>query len=109
MRNQVQAGVNLTIATPYDVLSGGGVLLNSLFGVAAEEAASGTTVDIVTEGVFTLPKLTTDAFAVGARVYWDDVNRRVTATAAGNTLIGVATAMAINPSPTVNVRLNGSF
>ena len=44
-----------------------------------------------------------------ARVYWDNTNKVVTATAGSNTLIGVATLAALAATPTVHVRLNASF
>jgi predicted RecA/RadA family phage recombinase len=109
MRNHVQAGTNLTLAAPYDVPSGGGVLIGSIFGVAAGNADSGAEVDIVTEGVFTLPKVSALAISVGDRLYWVDADKVVSKTASGNTLVGVAVSAAANPSGTVDVRLNGSF
>ena len=109
MQNYVQKGENLTIAAPYDVASGGGVKAGLIFGVAAYDALSGADVDLVTVGVFDLPKVSTDVFAVGAAVYWDNTAKLVTSTASGNTKIGVAVTAAANPSGTVNVRLNGTF
>ena len=109
MQNYVQKGENLTIAAPYDVASGGGVKAGLIFGVAACDALSGADVDLVTVGVFDLPKVSTDVFAVGAAVYWDNTAKLVTSTASGNTKIGVAVTAAANPSGTVNVRLNGTF
>lgn len=110
MKNYVQAGNNLTLtAAPYAVESGDGALVGSIFGVCASDAESGDEVDIVTVGVFTLPKTSALAFAVGDKVYWDDGDRECNATASGNTLIGVAVSAAVNPSATVTVRLNGSF
>jgi len=109
MQNYVQKGENLTIAAPYDVASGGGVKAGLIFGVATADALSGADVDLVTVGVFDLPKVSTDVFAVGAAVYWNDTTKLVTSTASGNTKIGVAVTAAANPSGTVNVRLNGTF
>jgi predicted RecA/RadA family phage recombinase len=61
------------------------------------------------EGVWTMAKTSAQAWTVGARIYWDDTAKLCTTTATSNTLIGVATAIAANPSSTGNVRLNGSF
>ena len=36
--------------------------------------------------------LATDAFALGAKVYWDNANNRFTTTAAGNRFAGVVTS-----------------
>lgn len=109
MQNYVQKGENLTIAAPDDVASGGGVKAGLIFGVAAGDAMSGADVDLVTVGVFDLPKVSTDVFAVGAAVYWNDTTKLVTSSASGNTKIGVAVTAAANPSGTVKVRLNGTF
>ncbi len=109
MKNYIQKGENLTLAAPYGVTSGGGVKTGLIFGVAAGDALSGADVDLVTEGVFDLPKVSTDVFAVGAAVYWDDTAKLMTSTTSGNTKIGVAVLAAANPSGTVKVRLNGTF
>ena len=109
MKNYVQKGENLTLTAPYAVASGAGVKIGLIFGVAAGAAASGASVDVVTEGVFTLPKVSTDVFAVGAAVYWDDTAKLITSTTSGNTKVGVAVTAAANPSGTGNVRLNGAF
>lgn len=109
MKNFVQAGSNLTIPTPHAVTAGHGVKLGGIFGVAVGSAASGSTVDIATFGVYDLAKVTAETFAIGAAVYWDDSEGLVTSTATDNTKIGVAVAVAGNPSASVKVRLNGTF
>ncbi len=109
MKNYVQAGVNLTLNAPYGVSSGDGALIGSIFGVAASDADNGAECDFVTEGVFTLPKESTDDIAIGAPVYWDDTAKVITVdSAAGvNYFVGVAVTAAGNPSASVNVRLAG--
>jgi predicted RecA/RadA family phage recombinase len=109
MKNYVQKGENLTLPAPYDVASGGGVKSGLIFGVAAGDALSGADVDLVTVGVFDLPKVSTDVFNIGAAVYWNDTTKLVTTTTSGNTKVGVAVTAAPNPSGSVNVRLNGTF
>ncbi len=109
MKNYIKKGENLTLAAPYAVTSGGGVKAGLIFGVAAGTAESGADVDLVTRGVFDLAKVSTDVFAVGAAVYWDDTAKLMTSTTSGNTKIGVAVVAAANPSGTVAVRLNGTF
>ncbi len=107
--NFVQQGSVLTLTAPYALSSGDGFKVGSILAVAAADAASGATVEGITEGVFTLPKLSTGVVAVGDQLYWDDTNKEVTLTDISNTLIGVATTAAGNGVTTVNVRLNGSF
>lgn len=42
-----------------------------MFGIASADAASGAPVVLAVEGVCELAKVSTDAFTVGERVYWD--------------------------------------
>lgn len=108
-KNFLNPGKNLTVPAPTNVMSGAGVIVGSIFGVAAGGALSGEDLDLFVEGVFELPKVSALAIAVGDRVYWDATAKLVNKTASGNTLIGVAVAAAANPSGTASVRLNGSF
>lgn len=110
MKNYVSDGENITVAAPAALNSGDGVLVGSLFGVASRTVASGAQVAIVVEGVFTLPKVGSQAWTVGAKVYWDAANNRCTTVATGNTLIGVATAAVAGGAgdTTGTVRLNGT-
>lgn len=109
MKNYVQKGEVLTLVAPYAVVSGGGLLVGSIFAVASGDAANGAPVEGVTCGVFDLPKTSAQAWTVGAKVYWDNTNKVATTTVTSNTLIGVAVADAANPSAIGRVRLNGTF
>jgi len=109
MKNYVQEGDTITIAAPYDVLSGKGLLVGSIFGVASFDALSGASVEAQIEGVFDLAKVSAQAWTVGALIYWDDTAKAATTTVGTNKLIGVALAAAANPSATGRVRLNGAF
>ena len=109
MKNYVQKGENLTIPAPYNVTSGGFLKSGLIMGVASGDALSGADVDVVTVGVFDLPKVSTDVFAVGAAVYWDNTAKLMTSTTTSNTKCGVAVKAAASPSGSVNVRLNGTF
>ena len=109
MKNYVQKGENITVTAAAAATSGEGVLVGSLFGIAAGDAAIGKDLDLVTVGVFTMPKVATVSFTVGAPVYWDDTAKLVTTDddTGNNPEIGLAVTAAANPSGTVNVRLNG--
>jgi len=111
MKNYVQPGNTLTLTAPYDVASGDGLLVGSIFGVAAGDAESGATVEAALTGVFDLTKVGSQAWTVGAKVYWDDTNKCCTTVATDNTLIGVAVeAVAGGAGDTIGrVRLNGTF
>lgn len=111
MKNYVQPGNTITLTAPYDVASGDGLLVGSIFGVAAGDAANGKTVEAALIGVFDLTKAASQAWAAGDKVYWDNTAKVATKTASGNTAIGVATeAVGGGASDTIGrVRLNGSF
>lgn len=106
MKNYIQPGNQITVAAPELIASGDGVLIGALFGVANGDAPSGQPLVLSTVGVFTLPKKTTDAIAVGAALYWDADESEVTVTATDNTRIGHAVTAAGNPSARVAVRLS---
>lgn len=93
MKNYIQPGGIIEITSAGAITSGSGVLINSLFGVAVSAAAgAGEKVSLATEGVFTLPKVGTQAWEVGVRVYWDGPNDRLTTTAGSLKQVGVAVA-----------------
>ena len=109
MKNFIQRGEIITLAAPYDVASGAGLLVGAIFGVATSAALSGAAVEVAVCGVFELPKTSAQAWAAGAKVYWDDSAKVVTTVSTDNVFIGVAVAAAANPSSTGLVRLNGAF
>lgn len=111
MKNYVQPGNTITLTAPYAVASGEGLLVGSVFGVASGAAALGEIVEAALVGVFDLTKVGSQAWTVGARIYWDDTNKRCTTVSTDNTLIGVAVeAVASGAGDTIGrVRLNGSF
>ena len=109
MQNWIQPGDVITVTAPTGgVSSGDGVLIGSLFGVAATDAAETEETEIRTTGVVELPKVSTDVVAVGDKLYWDAAQKLLTVTDTANTLVGVAVTAAGNPSATVRVRLNGA-
>jgi predicted RecA/RadA family phage recombinase len=88
MKNFIASGATLTITAGADIASGAGVLAGGLFGVAAgdiEEDAQGV---INLTGVYELPKVGSQAWTVGARVYWN--GSACTTAANAGVLIGVA-------------------
>jgi predicted RecA/RadA family phage recombinase len=111
MKNYIQPGNTITLTAPAAVTSGTGVLIGSIFGIAAHDAASGEPIEVVTTGVFDLNKIGAQAWGVGDKVYWDNTNKRTTTVATDNTLIGAAiTPVGSGADETAGrVRLNGSF
>ena len=57
MRNYIQPGHAITLAAPYDVVSGAGLLVGSIFGVASHDALSGAEVETQLTGVIDLAKV----------------------------------------------------
>lgn len=110
MQNYVQKGDVVTLPAPYDVASGAGALVGTVFGVATSAALSGADCEFQLTGVVDLPKTSAQAWTVGAAIYWDNTAKvTTTVSTGGNTKIGVATLAATNPSDTGRLRLNGAF
>lgn len=108
MKNFIQNGEVITVTAPADVSSGDMVVVGSIHGVAQADALSGDPVELVRRGVFTLPKVSAQAWTQGAKIYWHPTNENATTTASGAVLVGVATEAAANPSDTGTVLLDGA-
>ena len=106
MINFVKSGDNLTLAAPYDVLSGGGFKVGNVFGVAANDTLSGANVECQVEGVYDLAK-DASTFAQGDLAYWDDTAKKVTSTVGSNLLIGAVEVAAATGVAVVRVNLFG--
>ena len=81
MKNYVQPGNTITLTAPYAVASGDGLLVGSVFGVAAGDAANAETVEAALVGVFDMKKVASQAWGVGDKIYWDNTNKETTKTA----------------------------
>ena len=108
MKIFVQPGLSVPLPMPYDRTSGQGVLVGALFGIVAVDALSGVSAEVAVNGVFDITKEAPLVIAVGARVFWDNTNKRVTTTATGNVAIGHAVVAAASADTTARVRLSGS-
>lgn len=120
MKNFVAQGTIITVPTEAvligdSVIGGKGYLLSGgLFGIATAtvevtDIGQGKDCTIATTGIFDLPKQPSQAWLIGAKVYWDSANERATTTATGNTLIGISMlATGSTAGETIGrVRLNG--
>lgn len=107
MKNFIQPGNSLAMTVPYasGVTSGQGMLVGALFGVAAVDGAQNAVIEGATQGVFDLTKQPSLAITAGARVFWDDSNRRITTTATGNYQVGIAVLASATADATVRVWL----
>lgn len=86
--------------------AGAGTLIGTRIGVAVNDVALGVSGVFRVQGVFTLPKLTTDVVTQGALLYWDNTNLRLTLSSAGNTLAGYAYEAAGNGVTSVACKIN---
>jgi predicted RecA/RadA family phage recombinase len=109
MKNFIQEGNNITLTAPYNVTSGDGLLVGSVFGVASNDALLNAEVQTQLTGVFSIKKTNAQAWTQGALIYWDNTAKECTTTPTSNKLVGTAVAAAVNPSATGLVRLNGAF
>ena len=109
MKTYVASGRSLTVTAPVGgVVSGQGVLIGTLFGIAQYDAAEGADVEILTEGVVELPKTSALAIDVGDRLFWDATNTVVNKTATAQICVGVAVSAAANPSASVRIKLGAN-
>lgn len=109
MQNAVQSGYVVTLTAPYDVASGAGALVGTIFGVAIKSVANGVAGEFALTGVFDLKAASAATASQGGAAYWDNTNKEVTATASGNTKIGVFLSTKTAGQVVSRVRLNGAF
>lgn len=108
MKNHIQKGDVITVPAPAGgIASGEGAIIGNIFGIAAYSAAVGEPVELVTTGVYHLPKATAAVLTVGARVAWDNTAKNINVPGAGRFPVGIATETAGNGITGVAVRLDG--
>ena len=81
MKTFIQPGQTVTLVAPNDVVSGACLKVGAIVGVAASDAPAGAKVEVMLTGVHDLAKAPSQAWTVGAKVYWDDTNKVTTTTA----------------------------
>lgn len=101
----IAEGDVLNLLSPYDRTAGQGALVGSIFGVALNDVLSGVSGQFQTFGVFDLAKLSTDVWAVGQKLYWDDSNKRLDEDSTVGPYVAVATEVTANPSSTGQCKL----
>lgn len=109
-KKYIQKGDTLTFVAPSGgVVSGEGYLHGDMVVVAQETALEGENYEGMVVGVHEMTKLSTDVMTtLGARIHWDNTNKRWTTTAGtGTRTAGTVTKAAGNGVATVNVRLMG--
>jgi len=106
MNNYVQPGGAVDVVYPDNFASGEGIQVGvGLFGVAPGTCSSGQTGPIWTEGVFDLAKTTGQAYAGGARLYWNSSTKKITTATGGMLGVGLALGTCGTLDTTARVKL----
>lgn len=111
MKNFVQDGKYLNLTAPSGgVVTGVPCQIGQIVVVPATTAAEGEAFVGAVTGIYDLPKVGSQAWTVGAVVYFDKENTRFTTTATGSLLAGCAVAAVGSGAgeTTGRVRLNGA-
>ncbi|EKK3320151.1 DUF2190 family protein [Salmonella enterica] len=104
-KNYVEDGKTITLTATTAVKSGDLVQVGNIFVVAVTDIAAGSAGTGIAEGVFSVPKLTTDVIEPGAKVYLKD--NQVQTEETTDPYVGVAWAHAGSGDETIPVKLNG--
>lgn len=105
MKNNKGSGDIMTVAAPEDATSGEFLIKGGIHGVAGITVASGADVPLHRNGVFTLPKATSQTWAVGDRLFWDVSAKKFTTDATKRPIGAVAAAAAGSSDTTGDVLL----
>lgn len=108
MKNFVQLGDVMSILAPEDADSGEFLILGALAGVAGFAALSGEAVEIHRRGVFTLPKETGAAWAVGDRLFFNTSTKVFSKDTGDRAVPAIAAAVAGSDDATGQVLLLGA-
>ena len=104
--NQILSGDQVPFTAAGTLSAGDVLVLGDLVGVVANDCVSGDLNYLQVEGCFArIPKLSTDVVAVGADLWWDAGNSRMTLTASTHKYAGKAIAAAGNGVATVDIKL----
>ena len=108
MKNFIGTGDICVLTAPAATVSGQGVLFGTLFGVAQADIVNGADGPFLTEGIVTLPKLGSQAWALGDAIYWNGA--ACTNIAGALKRIGAAVKVDAGGAGSVtgSVRLNGA-
>lgn len=105
MKNYVQTGDEIDVVLAADLASGAPVVVGARVVVAITSGLNGATIACRTKGVYSLGKTAAQAYAKGAKLYFDDTTKLVTSTAGSNLVIGYAHEAALAADTTVPVAL----
>jgi predicted RecA/RadA family phage recombinase len=101
-------GDTVTFTAPSGgVVNGSVYQIGNIIGVSATTADEGEEFELITRGVFLLPKATGTAWTEGLLLHWDDGDSEFNTSALGNFPAGCAAAAAASAAAVGLVRLNG--
>lgn len=108
MNQYIQKGVviDYTNATEAAIAYGDIVTLGTRIGIAAEDIAVGATGGVKTEGVFEVPAINTEAFAVGDILYLDAEGKATKTVGALTVVMGRAVTAKLLAGTTAYVKIN---
>jgi predicted RecA/RadA family phage recombinase len=110
MKNYIGKGDSIYIIAPFNVVSGQPLKVGNIFGFIGAPANAGDKVALHVVGEYSVTKVTAQAWGVGDVVYFDnDLKNFANTNVSGSIKAGVATEVALNPSTTGKIRLNGAF
>jgi predicted RecA/RadA family phage recombinase len=104
--NYIAEGKVINYTAGADIASGAVVVIGTnRIGVALADIANGAVGPVQVEGVFNLPKLSTDTPAQYALLYWDAGNTRLTTTASTHPVAGRSMVALGSGTTTADVKL----
>lgn len=103
--NYVGKGSVILHTAAEDLSAGEAVLVGDCLGVALVDILTGVTGSVQIDEVWQIAKVSTDTFAEGQILYWDDTNSVLTDTASTHKRVGVCMEAAGNPSATCKIKL----
>lgn len=96
---------SVTNGTGGDLTAGQGLALGGGVVILVNDVADGASGPAMNGGVHSVAKVSAQAWAQGAAIYWDATAKLFTTVAGGNTKAGFAYEAAANPSATGLVRI----
>jgi len=108
MNQYIQKGavIDYTNSTEAAISYGDIVTLGTRIGIAAEDIAVGATGGVEVEGVFELPTITTESFAVGDVIYLDATGKGTKTAGALTVIMGWAIAPKLTAGATALIKIN---
>lgn len=109
MKNHVSEGNSLQFTHSDTRAPGDGVLVGALFGVCVNGGVSGDDDSLMVEGVFKLAAGSSDTYAVGAVVGWDDSAKAAVAATTGDKDVAVCTKAKVAGETSVECKLQSGL